>query len=276
MTIKEYISSGIVESYVLGLADETERTEFERMCATNEEVRAAREAFEILLEQEALQATAAPDNAVKTKLFAELSLDTGRSGIVDINKSKPVNIPDNSTQRARYLAAASVILLVGSTILNFYFFSQYREYSERYSALLSSQTELAKNNQALQTSLDKYQNDLAVIRDPGMSVIKMNGNNVPNNGSPDPSSTVTIYWKKQTSEVYLVLNSLPEAPANQQYQLWAIVNGKPVSAGLITKAGNDVLFKMNNITEAQAFAVTLEKTGGSVAPEGAMYVLGTT
>ena len=57
----------------------------------------------------------------------------------------------------KYLAAASVLLLVGSTVLNFYLFSQYKEYSERYSSLLASQTELANNNRALQTSLDNYQ-----------------------------------------------------------------------------------------------------------------------
>ena len=50
MNLNEYISSGIVESYVLGLADEAERAEFERMCAAHEEVRAARNAFELALE----------------------------------------------------------------------------------------------------------------------------------------------------------------------------------------------------------------------------------
>ncbi len=276
MTIKEYISSGIVESYVLGLADPAERAEFERMCAEHEEVRAARDTFELLLEQEAMKATAVPGKSVKDKLFAELELDVKPTGIIDASQRNPVIISENTMQRGWYLAVASVILLVGSTILNFYFFSKYKDYSERYSTLLSSQTELAKNNQALQTSVEKYRNDLGIIRDPGMSVIRMVANKVPNNSSPDPTSAVTIYWNKQTSEVYLVLNNLPVAPTNQQYQLWAIVNGKPVSAGLINTSGNDVIFKMNNIADAQAFAITLEKSGGSSSPEGAMYVLGTT
>ena len=51
MNAKEYINSGVVESYVLGLADSAESAEFERMCAAHEEVRAARDAFEILLEK---------------------------------------------------------------------------------------------------------------------------------------------------------------------------------------------------------------------------------
>ena len=50
MNTQEYISSGIVESYVLGLASEEERREFEKMCNQHPEVLAARNAFEIALE----------------------------------------------------------------------------------------------------------------------------------------------------------------------------------------------------------------------------------
>ena len=60
MNINDYISSGIVESYVLGLADEAERAEFERMCATHEEVRAARDAFELSLEKQARSGAVLP------------------------------------------------------------------------------------------------------------------------------------------------------------------------------------------------------------------------
>jgi anti-sigma-K factor RskA len=39
---QEYISSGIVESYVLGLASAEERNEFEQMCSQYPDVLAAR------------------------------------------------------------------------------------------------------------------------------------------------------------------------------------------------------------------------------------------
>ena len=54
MNTQEYISSGIVESYVFGLASQEEKIEFERMAETHPEVKAAREAFEIALEKQAL------------------------------------------------------------------------------------------------------------------------------------------------------------------------------------------------------------------------------
>ncbi len=55
MNIKEYISSGIVESYVLGLASEEERTEFEQLCKQYPELVTARDSFEVLIEKQAFE-----------------------------------------------------------------------------------------------------------------------------------------------------------------------------------------------------------------------------
>ncbi len=50
-----------------------------------------------------------------------------------------------------------------------------------------------------------------------------------------------------------------------QYQLWAIVDGKPVDAGVFdsTTAG---LLKMKALAGAAAFAVTIEPRGGKATP----------
>ena len=50
MNLKEYIASGIIESYVMGLASEAERAEFEQMCAQYPELVAERRKFEESLE----------------------------------------------------------------------------------------------------------------------------------------------------------------------------------------------------------------------------------
>ncbi len=46
MNVQDYISSGIVESYVLGLASPGEQAEFESMCKQYPEVIQARNDFE--------------------------------------------------------------------------------------------------------------------------------------------------------------------------------------------------------------------------------------
>ena len=54
MNIQEYISSGIIEAYVLGLASKEEMAEFEKLCAAHSEIRNARDQFELSLEAAAI------------------------------------------------------------------------------------------------------------------------------------------------------------------------------------------------------------------------------
>ena len=95
-------------------------------------------------------------------------------------------------------------------------------------------------------------------------------------GTPlSAESSVFIHWNKKNSEVFVDVASLPAAPEGMQYQLWAIVDGKPMDMGVfdVTKEGD--IQKMNSIAKASAFAVTLEKKGGSPTPSlEKMYVMG--
>lgn len=171
----------------------------------------------------------------------------------------------------RYVAAAALILLAASTALNFYFFSRYREYISKYADLVAAQNQTASLNQAIQTKMRDYETALNLIRDPSMAVVKMAG--VPT--SPNPSSMATVYWDTKTKDVYLLVNSLPVPATDKQYQLWAMVDGKPVDAGMLDMANSLPIVKMKNIPQAQAFAITLEKKGGSPTPNmEAVYVMG--
>ena len=271
MNIQEYISSGIVESYSLGLANDQERVEFERMCAAHSEVRAARDAFELSLEKEALANAVAPPKHLRSRILAELEIEKEKlnAEINTGNTSIPAfEIPEKTPvikmgTRLRYLAVASIVLLVASTALNFYFFSQYKSFSDKYEAVVAQTEAYAKNEK-------EYQNTINKLSDPAMAIIKMAGDSVPS--SPAPSSIATIYWDTRTKDVFLLINNMPEASADKQYQLWAIVDGVPVDAGVFDIAKGIVTMK--NIPRAQAFAITLEKRGGSSTPQGQMYVLG--
>jgi anti-sigma-K factor RskA len=260
----------------MGLADEVDRTEFERMCDQHPEIRAAREAFEVELEQFAVaNAVAAPERVravVLEKTVGSVEIPLQPVGVEDVSTTPVVRM----RSWVRYVAAASVVLLIGSAILNFYFFNKYREYSSRYDQLLAQQTELVKNNNNLQTSLNSSEHMVAMLSNPNMKMIKMAGNEVPSQGSPDSSSMAMIYWDTTSKDVYLMVHHLPQPTTDKQYQLWAIVNGQPVDAGVFDLSQSNAMMKMKNIPEAQLFAVTLEQKGGSPTPKGPMYVLGKT
>jgi len=73
VNIKEYISGGIVESYVLGLASEQERMEFEQLCLQFPELVAARNEFEENLEKQAFGMAVAPPEHIRENLLSVIS-----------------------------------------------------------------------------------------------------------------------------------------------------------------------------------------------------------
>jgi anti-sigma-K factor RskA len=84
---------------------------------------------------------------------------------------------------------------------------------------------------------------------------------------------------KNTGEVYIDPSNLPKAPAGKQYQFWAIVDGVPVSGGMIKTDleinGKKVhIQRMKSFGQAQAFAVSLEDAGPEKPAPSKVVVLG--
>jgi anti-sigma-K factor RskA len=264
----EYILSGIVESYVLGIASPDESAEFERMCDAHYEVRAARNAFELQLEQSLLNQKLEPPRVLKSRIFSEIGMEKDKQPTRIITRT-PALIPRKGF--ARYVAAASLIMLLGSVLLNLYLLDQYKKSIAQYKELVATQTQIAGANQVIQTKLETYENALGLMKNPKMAIVKMPG--VP--ASPAPSSMATVYWDTESKEVYLLVNRLPMPVPEKQYQLWAIVDGHPVDAGVFDMDKDFSFVKLKTIPKAEAFAITLEKKGGSTTPTmDAMYVMG--
>lgn len=256
MDIKAYIESGIIESYVLGMADDQERAELEQLSRQHPEIRAAIDAFEVSLEQSALAAPMRPAAHVKANILNELAGEFATTE--SVSEAKVVSMPSVNTGWLRYVAAASVILLVVSAATNVYFYNQFRTASSQYQALLTEKTSLMAQNDALQAKgLDLYQG-MQIMSDPAYTKVSMPG------VKAEENKFATVFWDKKNNEVYLLANRLPQTSTDTQYQLWAIVDGKPVDAGMIESCNG--LCKMKNIKNASAFAITLEKRGGSPTP----------
>ncbi|MCW3088222.1 MAG: anti-sigma factor [Sediminibacterium sp.] len=263
MDTKAYIESGVIESYVLGMADAQDAAELEQLSRQHPEIRQAIDDFELGLEQAALAGAVAPPADVKRRLLGMLAAD-----FADEAERPAKVIP--MTRRfslASYVAAASIILLVVSAALNFYFYSQVRSTSSAYQALLAEKSSLLAENQLTRTTvLDMYQS-MQMMSDPAVTKVAMPG------VAGRESSLATVFWDTRSRDVYILPNKLPAAAAGKQYQLWAIVDGKPVDAGVIGACAG--LCKMKNIPKASMFAITLENAGGSPTPHlDQMYVAG--
>jgi anti-sigma-K factor RskA len=80
-----------------------------------------------------------------------------------------------------------------------------------------------------------------------------------------PQAQASVYWNQSSEEVFVSIQSLKQISQENQYQLWALVDGKPVDAGVFDSQFEGLL-KMKNVKGAQAFAVTIEPRGGLPAP----------
>jgi len=261
MDIKSYIESGIIESYVLGLTTTAETAEVEAMANEHSEIKQAILDFEILLENQANTDLIQPDASVKTNLNKILfTPNLSEKNITSSLFNKVNTAAVHHINLSRYIAAAAIILLVISTCLNFYFYSGYKNSKQQFEALLSQQSTLQANNAS-------YKQSLQMMEDSSMKHIEMKG-------TPGREQNLaTVLWDKNSKDVYLYINNMQQTPAGKQYQLWAIVNGKPVDAGMINDCVG--LCKMKKINHAEAFAITLEKEGGSPTPTmDEMYVMG--
>ena len=65
---------------------------------------------------------------------------------------------------------------------------------------------------------------------------------------------------------YLVKSHMPVLESDQTYQLWGIVNGKPVSIGVMGNSPGSVTFTMASSPAPTELAVTVQQSGGSLKP----------
>jgi anti-sigma-K factor RskA len=247
---QEYISSGIVESYVLGLASDEERREFEQACKQYPEVLAARTAFELSLEKQAMENAITPATDLKNKIFNEIN-----------TSGKVVSMHQATVKKVnwfKYAAAASIVLLAGSVYWNIMLSNKNKSLQNNYNNTVAELGDLKKDVQVLQ-------------QNPAIKMAAMNGQEA------SPKSFATVYWDTTSQDVYLLVNNMPKPASDKQYQLWAFLDGQPIDMGLIEITEKPLqLYRLKKAQAAQAFAITLEKKGRPdiTKPEGTVYVLG--
>lgn len=266
MDIKNYIESGIIESYVLGVATAEEAAEVAAMANEHAEVQQAILDFENLLQQQLNNDAIQPPAHIKSNLQNILFTDAEKNASSS-SEQQTILAPVRKINASRYIAAAAIILLVISTALNFYFYSAFKNSTDKYEALLTERNDLQASNAAYKTKMDEINQSLEMMEDPHMVKIQLNGI------KGKEENTAAVYWDTRTKEVYLLPMKMDKVPDGMQYQLWAIVDGKPVDAGMVGDCAG--LCKMKVIDHAEAFAITLEKQGGSKTPTlSDMFVIG--
>jgi anti-sigma-K factor RskA len=267
--IKAYIETGILELYVLGQLSAQEEKEVQEMAANHPEVREEISAIEIAMEKYALYQAVNPSQDFAPKIIDKLGLtDPAPSAKVVPLQSASY---DSKIRTLRFALVACIALLVVSVIALLSAHNKLDSAEEQIASLTSQNSKFAATVGYMEETNRDLQKIADITGNPAWAVVNLAGT------PKSPSSQLRVFWNKSTKDVLLDKKkmALPANDADHQYQLWALVNGKPVDLGVFdSKDGaRAILQNMKDIPAAQAFAVTLEKRGGSVNPTMDQLVL---
>jgi anti-sigma-K factor RskA len=232
MDIQPYISSGIIESYVMGLCTPEEEQELEQLRTQYPELDKAILAYEEEMENNMMHHNTLPGDAVDKRILSTLNL---------LGKEAPV-IPmrTKESNRLKYAAAAAAVLLVVSGYFNYYLYKQSQKQDP-----ISSITTLPER-------------DYKVLNTKTITPVAMYGVGI------HAICRCTMFWDKKTGKMYIMIHHLPQSSDAKDYQLWATVDGKQVNVGIIQDNIRGRFIEMSNVPEgATAFSVTLENAGGN-------------
>ncbi|GAB3889357.1 anti-sigma factor [Spirosoma agri] len=259
MNIPEYIASGILESYVMGAVSDQERREVNCLSSIYPEVQQELDQLSLSIENYALLHSVEPPAELKSKIMAQLTFEEKTDD--PIIRPMPVDLSvDRPTFKTTWIVAASIgLLLLG---FSFFLLSQLRSNQDTVAQLQSSNGVLQKEVSQLKDHQSESEQALALFRQPGTRTLELKGN------EKAPNGDMLVVWNAKTRQVAVEVRSLPRLRPDQQYQLWSMVGGKPVDAGVFDTSDTTKLLQQLNrpIDRADAFAVTVEKRGGSPSP----------
>jgi anti-sigma-K factor RskA len=255
VNIHDYIATGILEAYALGELSERERAAVEKNLAQYPELREELARVEETQERLLMEAAVAPKASIKANLFAQIDKTAPpEAKVVAISASA-------ATRIWKYAVAASVTIALIASFQAYYYWNKWRASETSLTELTALNQRTAEDYNRVNQHLDKMENDLKnVVNNPAFKRVAMMG--TPN----APQSMAYVYWNESSKEVYVSIQSLKQLSKDNQYQLWAIIDGKPVDAGVFD-SNTAGLLKMKDIASgAAAFAVTIEPRGGKPTP----------
>jgi len=233
MDTQSFIQSGLLEAYALNQCSPEERAEVERMAAAHPEVRAELDAVERTLEQVALANAVPPPPGLKEKILQQVR-----------NESPAAPRTGNDLRWTSMLPWAAAIALA---VIAGWQMTEKNTLNERVAVL---QTQVADcETQAQQQT--KLQETVALLRDRDTRAIVLSD-------AADAKLTATVWHNPIRAETLLDINSLPAPESGKYFQFWAIVDGQPVSMGMVNLRGSDTFQTLPFIPNAQAFAISAE------------------
>ena len=250
MNKERIIEDGLLELYILGELPEATKVELEASLKNDSELKTYLNLLEIDFEQLALDNSIDPPQYIKQNLIASIKKD----------EAKVIPLATEKTTKAYFkslfgIAASIAVALILTTA---FLLKSNSSISEQLSEQVVETNSIKEKNEELTKLLNEKQDVLAFLSNPETEQYILSGNELM------PNAKLVSYVNHKEKRVVVNTQKLPKLDANQDYQLWADVEGEMINMGVISK--NKELLAMTYIENAESLNVTIEPKGGSEHP----------
>lgn len=260
MDIKAYISSGKLELFVLGELSEREREDVIHLANRHPEIQRELDLIEDVIYQFDNQTGRTPSAKVKSRIMDSYHENSTPISTKPIKKQNEARQVDLSPWKS-YFAAACVAAVIAS-LAAVYYAVQYNETRDRYTALVEEQSVLAEELNQYKVNYEQADTQLETLLTGNYVRIPMKGEGF----EMQKDAQVDVWWDRGAASVYISVNNLSNLEEQFDYQLWAIGDDGPVGIGIVNPGQQYSLQQMEAVAAAGAFAITIEKKGGSESP----------
>ncbi|NND88298.1 MAG: anti-sigma factor [Flavobacteriaceae bacterium] len=247
MMNSDYIEeNNLLEQFVLGNLNAEEQVVVERAVMNDPALKKKLHSIEETFEQLAKENAVSPPPIVKEQLF----------GQIRTKKSKVIPLADSSVKRIYFYAASAVAacLLLGS----FWMYTQWSETTQQLEIVQQTNEQLIEDVNILTTNMDATTDLVAMINSPETEQYILEGNDLA------PDAKIISYINHTNKAVVINAKKLPPLSEDEDYQMWADVDGEMIDMGLIIK--DTPILAMNYIDSAESLNITIEPAGGSDHP----------
>ncbi len=243
--ITTFLNSGLLEKYLLGDITSAETEMVESYISKYPEVQNAYNTLQYNLEIVAKSnAVEAPKHILNNILEA---LDD--TPVVKMNTS----YKQKTWYKFSVAASIAALIFAGTSYL---FYTQNQKLTNENQVVVDELFDLRSDIEQNNKMLDKVMRQLLKLNNPETAKYVLSGNE----RAKDLKTVAYINPKEKTSMIDVV--SLPQLPEEQCYQIWAELQGKMVSLGILNEADRK-LINLPYAENALALNITIEPKGGN-------------
>ena len=273
MDSNKILESGILEQYVLGLVSEEENAEIEVYMVTypevNEKVQRLRSCME---HYTGIHDISSPEkgrdcfpNLNCDRLSGKarercLSVETKFGKSQKKEKKEELAEMHNYTRLLTALASISILFFAG---LSIFFYQKQASEAASLAEIKEEFSKLEKQHQIVVSQMQSTYLTNELLKDKGTKKMNLKG------VGEMPEAEVIVYYNSSQKRTILSPVSLPKAPKDHHYQLWAEVDQQIVNMGTINQeAEKNGIIPINFVANSENFSITLRSNADQPSAKG--------